>query len=188
MPPTNNQFYVVDLGFTFKFFGKNYNQVTIYDNGYICLGKQTNCLVKTQNSEDMVIGFNYDLDTTRIESGQIYFKKLNNDFTSSTYVNLIDPLFVPKNTFMITYDNVLPSSNSDSRVSFQIFLLTDSSKSYLILKYQSCPSELTLLALSGVKYQGKVLSIANNKECISSNVKQTGVWVTDVSNYILGKY
>ena len=100
---------------------------------------------------DIIVGLNYDLDTTRNESGQIYYKSLNDSSLEFSYVNLLDPSFVPKNIFMITYDNVLPFNTwSNSSVSFQIFLLADSFKSYVIFKYTSCPTDLDLWAPSGL--------------------------------------
>ena len=95
---------------------------------------------------------------------------------------------------MITYDNVLPHDiSSNSRVSFQIYLLTDSIKSYVIFKYTSCPTDLFLLRPSGLNSNnnGNLIEILipQGKECSLSNVKQKGVWVSEVTtNYSLGKY
>ena len=95
---------------------------------------------------------------------------------------------------MITYDNVLPfDRSSNSRVSFQIYLLTDSIKSYVIFKYTSCPNDLTLEASSGLNSNNNgnltEILIPQDQECSSSNVKQKGFWVSEVTtNYSLGKY
>jgi hypothetical protein len=169
--------------------------VSISSNGYVCLGLNTACGYRKRPSpNDILVGLNYDLDTTKHGSGQIYYKNLK-DSTSvaSLYVNLLDPSFVPKNIFMITYDNVLsyyfPGSNS--RVSFQLYLLTDFVKSYVIFKYASCPTDLILWAPSGLNSNNngnlEEILIQQGKECSLSNVKQKGVWVSEVTtNYSLG--
>jgi hypothetical protein len=190
----NNDQVVVNLGFTFKYFGSNYSEITICENGYVCLGLSDQCWYdEAYLPRDILIGLNYDLDTTRIESGQIYYKSLNESKMASLYVNLLDPSFVPKNIFMITYDNVLPfERSSNSRVSFQIYLLTDSIKSYVIFKYTSCPTDLTLKTSSGLAYKeesdllGRSI-IAKDQHCFNSNVKQDGVWVSEVTFYRWGK-
>ena len=52
---------------------------------------------------DILVGLNYDLDTSRNGSGQTYYKNLNDSTLASLYVNLFDSSFVPTNIFMITY-------------------------------------------------------------------------------------
>jgi hypothetical protein len=187
----DDNYTVVDLSFTFVYFGKSYTQISISSNGYVCFGENEKC---TNNKEpltdDILIGLYYDLDTKRNGSGQIYYKNLNDSTMASLYVNLLDPSFVPKNIFMITYDNVLPylESGSDSPVSFQIYILTDSIKSYVIFKYTSCPDELSMRS-SGLNINKKEeISIPKSQKCSLSNVKQKGVWVSQVNNYSTGKY
>ena len=186
---------IVNLDFTFVYFGKSYTQVSIGSNGYVCMGVNTACGNEIRPSpNDIMVGLNYDLNTRRSGSGQIYYKNLYESKIASLYVNLLDPAFVPNNIFMITYDNVLsyyfPSLNS--RISFQIYLLTDSVKSYVIFKYTSCPTDLTLWASSGLNSNNNgiltEISIPKDKECSLSNVKQKGVWVSEVPTYSMGKY
>ena len=143
-------YYVANLDFTFVYFGKSYTQVSISSNGYVCMDINTACGNRMRPSPyDILVGLNYDLNSMRDGSGQIYYKNINDSTYVSLYVNLLDSSFVPKNIFMITYDNVLPyETSSNSRVSFQIFLLTDSIKSYVIFKYTSCPIDLTLNAVT----------------------------------------
>ena len=168
--------------------------MTINTNGYVCFGENEDCgNLKRPSPHDLMIGLNYDLDTTRNGSGQIYYQNLNNLSTKLTpflYVNLLNTLFVPENVFMITFDNVLPFGNSNSRISFQIFLLTDSIKPYVTFKYTSCPNDLTVLASSGLNYNNdrklEEFLIGYYQECTSSNVKQDGIWVIEVNNYLLG--
>ena len=170
--------------------------MSISSNGYVCFGTNEKCLNnKEPLTDDILIGLYYDLDTTRNGSGQIYYKNLNDSPLATLYLNLLDPSFVPKNIFMITYDNVLPhnDSGSDSRVSFQMYLLTDSIKSYVIFKYTSCPTDLTLKTPSGLNSNKNGfltdIKIPQGKECSSSNVKQKGVWVSEVTTkYSMGKY
>ena len=187
---------VVNLGFSFKYCDKIYNTVSISVYVYICFGVVPACEQGIRPSPyDILVGLNYGLNPTIPGSGQIYYEILGSgsvDFKAFTYVNILNPTFVHKNILIVTYDSVLLTTNSDSRVSFQIFLLTDSIKSYVIFKFTSCPSGLTLRALSGLtfNYNGrlKTLIIPNYQHCISSNVGQTGVWVTEVTSYSLGKY
>ena len=165
--------------------------MSISSNGYVCFGTNEKCLNnKEPLTDDILIGLYYDLDTTRNGSGQIYYKNLNDSPLATLYVNLLDPSFVPKNIFMITYDNVLPhnDSGSDSRVSFQMYLLTDSIKSYVIFKYTSCPTDLTLKAPSGLLNINtfgilEEIFLTKNQECSSSSVNISGIWVINVTNY-----
>jgi len=190
----DDNYTIANIDFEFVYFGKSYTQVTISPNGYVCFGINPACIYRDRPSpHDILVGLNYDLNTKRNGSGQI-FKSLKDSTMASLYVNLLDPQFVPKNIFMITYDNVLPyETSSNSRVSFQIFLLTDSIKSYVIFKYTSCPNDLTLEASSGLNSNNNgnltEILIPQDQECSLSNVKQKGVWVSEVTtNYSLGKY
>ena len=121
-----------------------------------------------------------------------------NKITSAckVYVNLIDNDFLPTNVFMITYDSILPKDKgSTSTTSFQIFISTDSNlnKSFVTFKYNSCPQGITLLASSGLN-SGKnsieldEVLIDNDLQCTGSNVEQTGVWVSEVTNISAGIY
>jgi hypothetical protein len=140
-----------------------------------------------------LIGLNYVFDPERVGSGQIYYKILDSnslDFTSAKiYLNLFNPDFEPQQIFMITYDNVLPyyESISNSRVSFQIYLSTDSVKSFVIFKFKSCPKYLIYYSSSGLNYKRingslQEVLIPNGQQCTGSNVGQAGVWVSDVTS------
>jgi hypothetical protein len=189
----NNGYKVVDLGFTFKYFSTDYTRVSISQFGYVCLGNNSRCGGLTRPSpHDILIGLNFDLDSRREGSGQIYYKRLDSnslDFASAKiYLNLFNPEFEPQQIFMITYDNVLPySSESASVTSFQIYLSTDTVKSFVAFKYKSCPTDLKYYSSSGLNYIGiygrlQVLIIENGQQCIQSNVGQAGVWVYDVTS------
>jgi hypothetical protein len=184
---------VVDLGFTFKYFSTEYTQVSITPNGYVCLGNNTKCWQQTRPSPfDILVGLNIDLDSTREGSGQIYYKRLDSnssDFTSAKiYLNLFNPGFEPQQIFMITYDNVLPYSTASTSVaSFQIYLSTDSVKSFVVFKFKSCPKDREYYSSSGLNYKridGRLqeVIIPNGQQCIGSNLGQAGVWVSDVTS------
>jgi hypothetical protein len=167
--------------------------VSISSNGYVCLGYNSECGWNIRPSPfDILIGLNCDLDPTRKGSGQIYYKRLDSnslDFTSvKIYLNLFNPDFEPQQIFMITYDNVLPYAydSSSSVASFQIYLSTDSVKSFVTFKFKSCPNDMALRASSGLNYKRidgsfHEVIIANGQQCTGSNVGQTGVWVHDVT-------
>jgi hypothetical protein len=186
---------VVDLGFTFKYFDRDYTQLSISTNGYVCLGNNSKCdSFIILSSNDILVGLNHWLNTKRVESGQIYFKHLDSNLSdlgsSKIYLNLFDPDFEPENTFMITYDNVLAyyPSSSTSRTSFQIFLSSSDSvnkKSFVLFKFTSCPTDLNLRAPPGLRYKKndgipQIVKISDGQHCTGSNVGQTGVWVSDV--------
>ncbi len=164
--------------------------MSISSNGYVCLGKNSKCLNSLPPSHDILIGLNLDLDPTREGSGQIYYNKLESnslDFSSGKiYLNLFSPDFEPQQIFMITYDNVLPfRSTSTSITSFQIYLSTDSVKSFVAFKFKSCP--LRIFSSSGLNYKKidgslKEVKIEDGQQCSGSNVGQTGVWVSDVTS------
>jgi hypothetical protein len=184
---------VVDLGFTFKYFGFDYSQVSISSSGYVCLGFNSECNSTTRPSpHDILIGLNLFLDPRREGSGQIYYKNLDSnslDFASAKiYLNLFNPEFEPQQIFMITYDNVLPYFPiSTSLTSLQIYLSTEAVKSFVTFKFKSCPKELNYYASSGINYKRKdgnlkEVIIANGQQCTESNVGQKGVWVSDVTS------
>jgi hypothetical protein len=184
---------VVDLGFAFKYIGKEYTQVSINPNGYVCLGDNYECGGRPRPSgHDILIGLNCDLNPKRNGSGQIYYKKLDSkslDFTSvKIYLNLFNPDFEPQKIFMITYDNVLPfRPTSTSITSFQIYLSTDFVKSFVTFKFKSCPTDLPYFASSGLNYKRingglQEVIIPNGQQCTGSNVGQAGVWVSDVTS------
>jgi hypothetical protein len=167
--------------------------VRISSHGYVCLGYNYKCHERTRPTPfDILIGLNCDLDPKRKGSGQIYYKRLDSnslDFKSAKiYSNLFNPDFEPQQIFMITYDNVLPfSSTSTSITSFQIYLLSDSVKSFVIFKFKSCPKDLIYYASSGLNNKRidgnlKEVIIGNSQQCTGSNVGQTGVWVSDVTS------
>jgi hypothetical protein len=180
---------VVDLGFTFKYIGTDYTQVSISSNGYVCLGNNSKCWIPDRPSpHDILIGLNIDLDPTREGSGQIYYKKLDSNSTYFKSFNLFNPGFEPQQIFMITYDNVLSNYFlSTSVTSFQIYLSIDSVKSFVIIKFKSCPNDIKLGASSGLNYIGidgslQEVIIPNGQQCSGSNVGQAGVWVSDVTS------
>jgi hypothetical protein len=184
---------VVNIGFTFNYFGNNYTQVIISVHGYVCLHSNKYCEgYRRPSPYDILIGLNIELDPTRVGSGQIYHKNLDLnslDFTlTKVYLNLFDPEFEPQQMFMITYDNVLPLKPlSTSSASFQIFLSNDFVKSIVIFKFKSCPKDLSYYSSPGLNYKRidgslQEVIIAFNQQCIGSNVGQTGVWVIDVTS------
>jgi hypothetical protein len=176
---------LVDLGFKFRYFGKEYTQVSISSKGYVCLGNGSDCNIRNFH---ILIGSPHILNTRRNGSGQIYYKRLDVnslDFVSAKiYLNLFNPELEPKQIFMITYDNVLPYSNdSNSGVSFQIYFSTDFVKSFVTFKFKSCPTDLNYFSSSGLVYKPKLkgIKIVDGQQCIGSNVGQIGVWVSEVT-------
>jgi hypothetical protein len=192
----NDGYEVVNLGFTFKYFDRDYKQVSISSNGYVCFEENSECGNRERpSSHDILIGLNFGLDPTREGSGQIYYKHLDSNLeelkSNKSYLN---PNFEPENIFMITYDNVLPylDSDSSSRFSFQIFLSSSNFsdiKSFITFEFTSCPNDLDLMPLSGFTYinndailQEIKISENQTKTCTESNVGRTGVWVFDVTS------
>jgi hypothetical protein len=189
----------LEIGFNFKYFDKLYTKVCVNQNGYVCLGEIPVCGGSSRPSpQDILVGLNYELDQSRIGSGNIYFQSLSVKTSfyniAKTYVNFIDNDFLPTNVFMITYDSILPKDKgSTSTTSFQIFISTDSNlnKSFVTFKYNSCPQGITLLASSGINSVKKSFELVevlidNGLQCTGSNVEQTGVWVSEVTNFSAG--
>jgi hypothetical protein len=181
--------YDLDIGFVFKYIGTEITQVSISSKGYVCLGNNSDCDSKFSRNFHILIGLSVSLNTRRNGSGQIYYKQLDVnslDFVSAKiYLNLFNPKFEPNHIFMITYDNVLPdSSDSISRVSFQIYLSTDLVKSFVTFKFKSCPTDLNYFSSSGLVYKPdlKGIKIVDGQQCIGSNVGQMGVWVSEVTS------
>jgi hypothetical protein len=178
---------VVDLGFTFQYFGSNYTRVSINPNGYVCLGLNFECWHQTRpSSHDLLVGLNCDLD-------RIYYKNLDSntaDFAlAKIYLNLFNPEFEPQQIFIVTYGNVLQpfGSSSTSGASFQIYLSTDTVKSFVTFKFKSCPKDLIYHSPSGLNYKRidgnlQEIHLINGQQCTESNVGYAGVWVSDVTS------
>ncbi len=195
MSSKNDGYSVVSLGFNFTYFKNVYDQVSISSNGYVCLGNNQFCdQISRPSPYEILVGLNYDLDLTKNESGQIYYQHLSEYSmyyrTAKEYVNRLDARFVPTNIFMITYDQVMVL-DQDYRVSFQIFLSTNSITSYVTFKYISCPIGIKLNGSSGLNYKTsdnmQEIIIVDGQQCKSSNVDQKGVWVSEVRHLESGK-
>ena len=157
--------------------------MTISTNGFVYFSLGSTSGSASGNS---ISALNYDLDTRY--SGGIYYQNLNsqsNDFNSiRADINRLNSSFVPTNLFRITYENVPAYSSSSLIASFQIILASDSSKSYVVLKYTSCLSSSSLRELPGLYYlnsNGQQMSNQFTNPCSSSNVNLIGTRVFDVS-------
>ncbi len=186
---------VVNLGFTFKYCDKTFTQVSISSNGYVCLGVNSLCSsYRRPSPHEILVGLNHDLNPTKIGSGQIYYVRLASDAfefkLANTYVTVLQTSFLATNIFMITYDDVLIYSNV--KASFQIFLIINEVKSFVIFKYKSCPNDATLYSSSGLNHKYGIyldeFIIANGQQCSSSNVGHKGVWVIEVTTYATGNF
>jgi len=186
----------VSLGFNFAYFAKIYADISISSNGYVCLGSVEACNKLSRPSPyDTLVGLNYDLNPSRDDSGKIYYKSLSlysDEFKFvNVHVNLLDPQYFSTNIFMITYDDVLTTDTSSlSIASFQIFLTANSIKSYVLFKFKSCLTDLYLRTASGLTHNNtgflKEVRIPDGQQCTSSNVGQTGVWVSEVTSSLSG--
>jgi len=132
------------------------------------------------------VGLNIDLNTNRYGSGQIYYQKLDTNTSffqrASDTIKLLNSTIVPINIFMVTFDAVLPYNigiNSTYNATLQIFLLADSSNSYVIFNFTSCLSGLSLNSPSGLNYNftSSWTNVAITNQCSASNVNREGVWV-----------
>ena len=187
--PMTDSYELVNLNFAFEYLDTVYNELSISSNGYICLGNNQECGdIRSPSPFDVLVVLNYDLDSSRYGSGQIYIKDLGSDsynfMLAKIYVNLFSPIFKPEKVFMITYDEVMSYDlSSFLKVSFQVFLYTDTVKSFVAYKYKLCATELTLKAPSGLshKYNPEKIVIENGQQCTSSNVGQPGLWVFEVT-------
>ena len=157
--------------------------MNINTNGYVYFSLGSTSGSASGNS---ISALNYDLDTRY--SGGIYHQNLNsqsNDFNSiRSDINRLNSSFVPTNLFRITYDNVPAYSSNSLIASFQIILASDSSKSYVVLKYTSCLSNTSPIITPGLYYlnsNGQQMSSQFTNPCSSSNVNLIGTWVFDVS-------
>ena len=178
----------VSINFNFSYFGQSFSQLAINTNGYFNFGPSSGGGINASGNY-FISGLNYDLDTRT--SGGVFYQNLNSqssDFNSTkSEINRFDASFVPTNLFRITYDNVPLYSSSSYNVSFQVILASDSSKSYVLLKYTTClSSSVALLTLPGLYYlvngQQTFVPISNSS-CSNSNVNQNGTWVFDVSSF-----
>jgi hypothetical protein len=173
------------INFNFNYFSQSFTQLTISTNGFVYFSLGSTSGSAYGNS---ISALNYDLDTRT--SGGIYYQNLNSQSSAFNSIksdlNRLDATFVPTNLFRITYDNV-PNYGSGSYIaSFQIILASDSSKSYVLLKYTSCLTSSFLTNMQALYYlsaNGQSLSSQMSlNPCTGTNVNQVGTWVFDVSS------
>ncbi len=171
------------INFDFKYYGTYFTQFLIATNGFINFDNTYNASLG-----NAISALNYDLDTQT--SGGIYFQNLNSQssvFNSiQTDLNLLEPYFVPTNLFRITFDNVTNYGSGGYIATFQIILASDATKSYVLLRYTSCLTGLTLGKTPALYY----LSASNGQQmsnqmssnpCNGTNVNLGGTWVFDVT-------
>ena len=193
IPSEDDGLTVAPLAFSFQYGDTVYNQVTISTNGYLCLGNNTDCFRSQRPiwTGANLVGLNYDLDTTRSGSGQIYYKTLSSNSSGflqvQTIINIEDAAFIPTNMFMVKYDGVLPyDSDSNSTSSFVIYISTNSVKSFVTFVFTSCPKDLTSYGSSGLDYNngGVLQQVVITNQCNASNVGITGTWVLPVLLFV----
>jgi hypothetical protein len=171
----------VAINFNFKYFAQSYSQLILSTNGFV------NFVTNSATSGNSISALYFDLDTRR--SGGIYYQNLNSqssDFTSiKSDINRLNATFVPTNLFRITYSNVPHYTYSSYLASFQIILASDASKSYVLLKYTSCLTGLSLSTVHALYYLAsngqQLLNPISVNPCTGSNVNLVGTWVFDVS-------
>ena len=182
-PRGDDTYGTVPINFNFKYFVQSHSQIYISTNGFVSFGG----IVSSVNaSGNAISALNYDLDTRT--SGGIYYQNLNyqsGDFNSiKSDINRLNPTFVPTNLLRITFDNVPIYLKSSKKVSFQIILASDASKSYVLLKYKLCALD-NLGSIPGVYYLSTNGQQMKNQmtinPCTVTNVNLMGTWVFDVS-------
>jgi hypothetical protein len=173
----------VSINFNYKYYGTHYSQLLISTNGFINFDN-----ANSASSGNSISALNYDLITS--DSGGIYYQNLNSqspDFNSiKSDLNRLNSNFVPTNMFRITFYNVPDWRTRSYIASFQIVLASDVSTSYVLLKYTSCLTGVTLTSMQALYYRlsnGQQMSnqISTNP-CTSSNVNRVGTWVFDVNS------
>jgi hypothetical protein len=161
--------------------------LAINTNGYFNFGPSSGGSIAASGTY-FISGLNYDLDTRT--SGGVYYQNLNAQSSAFNSIksdlNRLDASFVPTNLFRITYDNVPLYGYSSYIASFQIILASDSSKSYVLLKYTTClSSSFALRTLPGLYYlvngQQTLVPISNSS-CSASNVNLAGTWVFNATS------
>ena len=170
--------------------------MSISTNGYVCLGDNSACNAYTSlpSPYNIIVGYSVDLDSTRSGSGQIYYLSLTSgtsDFTTAKgYVNLLNAAFNPTSIFQITYDGVLPFDNNNARTdkaSFQIWLFSDGSRYYSVIKYTSLTTTGGNPGLEFLLSSGSFSLIPFTNPLTSSNVGSTGIWVYETTSASAGR-
>jgi hypothetical protein len=170
----------VTINFNFSYFGTYLSYLSINTNGYVHFSYY-------ETSDFWISIQDYDL-TTLSSGGGIYYQNLNSQSLDSDSIasdlHRLNSNFQPTNLFRITYYNV-PSKFGDYVVTAQIVLASDSTKSYVLLKYASCIPDAVLRKASGLYHfsslNGQHVSNEISNACTSSNVNLDGTWVFDVT-------
>ena len=172
----------IRINFNFRFVNINYTSVTITSNGYISFSQNSN-----EHIGNSITALSFQGNTQ--SQGGIYYQNLNSQsddfYPIQSNINKINSSFVPLNIFRITYDNVSKLYEDNKKATFQIILATDSSKSYVVLKYTLCLSNDILTVLPGIYFlgeNGQQLSNLLTEPCFSSNINLNGTWVFDVTS------
>ena len=182
----------MSLGFSFTYFGNNFQTVTVDTNGYALFSSQTTCCsLALPAFSNSISGLNYDLTTTSsVGTSGIFYRSLTqalnaNELASiKSSINRLVSSFVPTNGFQLVWNNV-SSLSGGLTATFSIDLASDSSSSYVVLKYSSCLNGATLISTPGLYYTitNRVLQILPiTNPCSSSNVNLPGTWVFVVSS------
>ena len=162
----------------------------------MCLGINSACnaYAALPSPYNIIVGYSVDLDTSVSGSGQIYYLSLtsgSSDFTTAQgYVNLLNAGFIPINIFQITYDGVYPyggGGSSTNKASFQIWLMSDGSRYYFVIKYTSLTTTSGSAGLELLLSSGSYSLIPFTNPLTSSNVGTTGIWVYETTSSAAGK-
>ena len=174
----------LSLGYTFSYFGQNYQSLFADTNGFLLFKSSTQCCtgVPPPINSVTINALNYDLRTSNGAgtSGIWYKTPSANDLTSiKSDISRLNSSFVPTNGFQIAWNNV-PSLTGGLTATFLISLASDSSSDYVVLKYYNCLNGATLRSTPSLNYQdlsgvSKTWQITN--PCTSSNVNLAGTWV-----------
>ena len=146
----------------------------ISTNGYVYFNQSTNS-IEAQYA-----------DLTTESEGNIFYRFLDSSVDMMSIkadVGRLYDNYTPLKAFEITYDNV-PAEWSSLKASFKIILSTDTIRSFVLLKYTSClyNSQMSskLIYLSKSK---RLVELPIVSPCNSTNAKQLGTWIYEVSSY-----
>ena len=94
--------------------------------------------------------------------------------------------YVPVKDFEVTNDNV-PLKADSLKASFKIILSTDTMRSFVLLKYTSCLNNSQMSSkLIYVSKSKRLVELPIVSPCNSTNAKQLGTWIYEVSSYNYG--
>ncbi|MFT7814773.1 alpha-tectorin-like, partial [Arapaima gigas] len=178
---------LIPLGTTFFFFGNSYQQLYVNDNGDLTFAQALQAYIPYQfpayGERDIIAPFWTDLDTRG--HGTISYRQVTSGSILQQATNDINRYFPRLSftatwVFIATWDRVAYYPMTNTETSFQVVLISDGRKSFILMNYGSIASRTPVEAgydtINSSHYFSIPRSYDNTDLTVTSNVNVPGRW------------